>query len=87
MGGVISCGTVGPPVPPQDIGVNIKRQKDARERERLANEAGQRHEPKEKEKTLEADLQEPVPPEQQAELVAPINPAIRPDTGIIIPSR
>ena len=41
-GWLVSCGTVGPIVAPQDIGVNVKRQKDLAEKERLQQETQHR---------------------------------------------
>jgi hypothetical protein len=81
----MSCGTVGSPVAPEDVGVNVKRQKDSFEKAKQEQEALQ---PKEQdERALPIAPEAYVPLEQQVELTAPIDPAIRPDSGILIPPR
>ncbi|MGH7233007.1 MAG: hypothetical protein ACREJU_16855 [Nitrospiraceae bacterium] len=43
-GWLVACGTIGPAVAPETIGVNAKRQKDLEEQGRLQREAQQRRE-------------------------------------------
>jgi hypothetical protein len=93
VGIFVSCGTVGPLVAPEDIGVNIKRQKDAQERERLEKEARLRKDQEEKGKPVperEGVVDQPTKEEKAGEpndLDQAADPAARPDGAILVPPR
>jgi hypothetical protein len=92
VGVFVGCGTVGPLVAPEDIGVNIKRQKDAQERERLEKEARLRKDQEEKEKPVpeQEDMAESTKEEKAGEpidLERTADPAARPDGAILVPPR
>ena len=85
------CGVMGPPVPPNTIGVNVKREAD--KKERLARE--QRIQEAQKRQDRDRDEQKPQGPGEQTpspsedELLQGeiVQPAARPDSDFLVRPR
>jgi hypothetical protein len=94
-GWLVSCGTVGPIVPPENVGVNVKRQKDLAEQDRLQRQAQSRKEQEEGRPSLpaqEATTGRSTEEEQKEEISPPlpgkiVNPGARPTGDVFVMPR
>lgn len=87
LGGLIGCGTIGPPVAPQDIGVNMKREKDRIAKEKMEKDILQSEDQSKRGSPSHDIPGGPISGEQILEEEAPINPGIRPDSGVLVRPR
>lgn len=85
---VAGCGVVGPPVPPNSIGVNVKRQMDALEREQRLQAAQNRQDRREHEATPQGPTEQTLSPTEDILLRGDVvQPSARPDSDFLVRPR
>lgn len=85
---VAGCGVMGPPVPPNSIGVNVKRQNDALERERRVQAAQIRPDGGELGTTSPIPTEQTLSPTEDILLRGDVvQPSARPDSDFLVRPR
>ena len=85
---VAGCGVLGPPVPPNSVGVNVKRHADALERERRLQAAQNRQDRSEQETTPPSPAEQTLSPTEDILLRGDVvQPSARPDSDFLVRPR
>ncbi|MDQ6734670.1 MAG: hypothetical protein M3Z35_11265 [Nitrospirota bacterium] len=85
---IAGCGVMGPPVPPNSIGVNVKRHNDAVDRERRLQAAQNRQDRQELGVTPQIPTEQTLSPAEEILLRGDVvQPSARPDSDFLVRPR